>query len=150
MFSLFGIFVSFGNFAYFRYFVYFRDCVYFRCEISADSNPIMLLTAILNIGNGADFTSHPQPQLPQGREHHSKTKKYQKIQEKLPQNTKKHKVTNKCKTSSHKIQKSIKSPKSTIGINFTSNPPQLLQEGLQVYLFRTISIMDIFLALSKF
>ena len=50
-------------------FVYFRDSVYFRCEISADSNPIMLLTAILNIGNGADFTSH-RPQLPQGREHH--------------------------------------------------------------------------------
>ena len=46
-------------------FVYFRDSVYFRCEISADSNPIMLLTAILNIGNGADFTQHqPQPQLP--------------------------------------------------------------------------------------
>ena len=45
--------------------VYFRDSVYFRCEISADSNPIMLLTAILNIGNGADFTQHqPQPQLP--------------------------------------------------------------------------------------
>ena len=45
-------------------FVYFRDSVYFRCEISADSNPIMLLTAILNIGNGADFTQHqPQPQL---------------------------------------------------------------------------------------
>ena len=63
------IFLSFPVQHFFGYFVYFRDCVYFRCEISADSNPIMLLTAILNIGNGADFTSH-RPQLPQGREHH--------------------------------------------------------------------------------